>query len=285
MEGLSHMTRFDPYQVFRSSRTPVGLYVRQKWIGEQKDSRWKSDFDATVDLLLAGQSADGSWNHSLITTIQRLFGLHLTVRNPIEPINKALDWLLNLALRDLSRVRKDFREQITSQDLENLPFTPGCSGYFVLGAALFLATIFGRENDSRVLKAYEWLHEEGIKKNGRWCGWSCSNNILRAFVVHPRYSKSRATELAVHALARMQDPSGRWPAGVPFYQTVNALAHLDSEETDTQLDKAFKRLHETQNRDGTWGRSQKEWNTFLVVHAMKRKGVMWRLRQQAEKGY
>ena len=101
----------------RSSRTPVGLYVRQKWIGEQKDSRWKSDFDATVDLLLAGQSADGSWNHSLITTIRRLFGLHLTVRNPIEPINKALDWLLNLALRDLSRVRKDFREQITSQDL------------------------------------------------------------------------------------------------------------------------------------------------------------------------
>jgi hypothetical protein len=25
-----------------------------------------------------------------------------------------------------------------------------------------------------------------------------------------------------------------------------------------------------QNRDGSWGRTQKEWNTFLVVHALNR---------------
>jgi hypothetical protein len=284
MECFSYMIRFDPYQVFRSSKTPVGLYARQKWIGEEKDSRWKSDLDASVGRLLAGQSADGSWNQSMVSTIQRLFGLHLTVRNPTEPINKALDWLMAVAFKELARIRKDFREQITSQDLENLPLTTGYSGYFVSGAALFLASIFGREKDPRVLETYEWLNEEGIKKNGRWCGWSCSNNILRAFVVHPEYSKSRATELAVHALASAQDPSGKWPAGVPFYQTVNALAHLASEAADAQLDRAFKQLRVTQNRDGTWGRSQKEWKTFLVVHAMRRKGVMWRLRQQAEKG-
>jgi hypothetical protein len=59
---------------------------------------------------------------------------------------------------------------------------------------------------------------------------------------------------------------------VPFYQTVNALAHLDSEDADVQLKKAFKHLSRTQNLDGTWGRSQKEWKTFLVVHAMRRKG-------------
>jgi hypothetical protein len=139
---------------------------------------------------------------------------------------------------------------------------------------LFLASIFGRENDSRVLEAYDWLNEEGIRNNGRWCGWSCCNNIFRAFVVHPRYSKSRATELAVHALARVQDPSGRWPAGVPFYRTVNALAHLDSEEADAQLKRAFEYLSRTQNRDGTWGRSQKEWKTFLAVHAMRRKKML-----------
>jgi hypothetical protein len=265
------MSIIDPYPVFQASLTPVGLYARQNWLGEEKDSRWRSDFDAAVQRLLAGQSADGSWNQSIITTIQRLFGLHLTVRNPNESINKALDWITALAFEVLSRIRKDLREPMASRDLENLPFTPGCSGYFLVSATLFLASIFGREDDSRVLEAYEWLNEEGIRKKGRWCGWSCSNNILRAFVVHPRYSKSRATELAVRALARAQDSSGRWPRGVPFYQTVNALAHLDSEEANVQLRKAFEYLSRTQNRDGTWGRSQKEWNTFLVVHAIRRR--------------
>jgi hypothetical protein len=265
------MSITDPYPIFQASLTPVGLYARQKWIGEEKDSRWRCDFDVAVQQLLAGQSADGSWNQSLMTTIQRLFGLHLTVRNPAPPIDKALDWITALAFKDLSRIRKDFPGQITSQDLDSLPFTTGCCGYFLVSATLFLASIFGREDDSRVLKAYEWLNEEGIKNKGRWCGWSCSNNILRAFVVHPRYSKSRATQLAVHALALAQDSSGRWPRGVPFYQTVNVLAHLDSEEANAQVKRAFTLLHQRQNKDGTWGRSQKEWNTFLVVHAMRRR--------------
>lgn len=264
----------DPHNIFRHSDSPVGLYARQKWLGEGNDAAWKNDFDRVVTRLLSRQSADGSWNHSVMTTIQRLFGLHLTVRNPTEPIHKALDWLMGFAFNECSRIRTDFREQFTSQDLENLPFTPGCSGHFLLGATLFLASIFGREDDSRVQVAYEWLRQEGIKKKGRWCGWSCNNNLLRAFVVHPRHSKSRATELAVHALARAQDQSGKWPRGVPFYQTVNALAHLDSEGADAQMKKAFERLSRTQNRDGTWGRSQKEWNTFLVVHAMRRRGAL-----------
>jgi len=268
------MLNADPYYVFRHSRSPVGLYARQKWLGEEKDPRWREAFDAAVKRLLAGQSADGSWNQSIVTTIQRLFGLHLTVRNPNDSINGALDWLMAVAFEELSRLRRDIRKRNASKDLQNLPFTPGCSGYFLTGASLFLASIFGRENDSRVLEAYGWLAQEGVKKNGRWCGWSCSNNILRAFVVHPTYSKNRAIELAVHALARAQDSSGKWPAGVPFYQTVNALAHLDSKEANTQLNKAFKHLSRTQNRDGTWGRSRQEWKTFLVVHALRRKGVV-----------
>lgn len=84
------MCEADPYQVFQGSLTPVGLYARQKWLGEEKDSRWKSGFDAAVQRLLAGQSADGSCNRSVITTVQRLFGLYLTVRNPTEPIHKAV---------------------------------------------------------------------------------------------------------------------------------------------------------------------------------------------------
>jgi hypothetical protein len=27
--------------------------------------------------------------------------------------------------------------------------------------------------------------------------------------------------------------------------------------------------------DGTWGRTQKQWNTFLIIYAMKRKGTYY----------
>jgi hypothetical protein len=30
----------------------------------------------------------------------------------------------------------------------------------------------------------------------------------------------------------------------------------------------------SQNDDGTWGRADKEWQTFLVVHALCNKGVL-----------
>jgi hypothetical protein len=80
--------------------------------------------------------------------------------------------------------------------------------------------------------------------------------------------------LAVNNLRRVQKNSGKWPGAVPFYQTVNALAHLDSAEGDAQLELAFKYLYEKQRRDGTWSTSQPEWHSFLIIHALKNKGVI-----------
>ena len=71
--------RYDPYQVFRFSKTPAGLYARQKWLGEAETDQWKIDFKETVADLMADQLPDGSWSRSTIETIKRLFGLHLTV--------------------------------------------------------------------------------------------------------------------------------------------------------------------------------------------------------------
>jgi hypothetical protein len=86
---------YDPYQVFRFSKTPAGLYARQTWLGEVATDQWKFDFKETVATLLAGQLPDGSWSRSTIETIQRLFGLHLTVRSSTAKIKAALKWLLN----------------------------------------------------------------------------------------------------------------------------------------------------------------------------------------------
>ena len=266
--------RFDPFQIFTSSKTTAGLYARKQWLDEGNKKSWQVDFQATVDALLTGQAEDGSWGQSIVTTIQRLFGLHLTIRSQNEHINKALDWLMGKACTALNRTRTDIKEHFSPKALQGLPFTPGCSGLLIMGATLFLASIFGRENDKRILRSYEWLSLEGVSKGGRWCGWSCSNNVLRAFVVHPKYSQHEATALAVEALAHVQSSSGGWLGQVPFYQTTNALAHLDLAQADSQLERAFKKLYDTQQRDGTWGRSQREWNTFLIVHALRNKGVL-----------
>ena len=73
---------------------------------------------------------------------------------------------------------------------------------------------------------------------------------------------------------RMQKENGEWGPPLSFYQTVNALAHLNSPESEAQLERAFSRLFASQHADGTWGRHDREWNTFLCIHALKNKGML-----------
>ena len=55
---------FDPYKVFKSRKTPAGLYARQKWLAEFDDRQWKKDFDEMVAKLVADQNQDGSWGET-----------------------------------------------------------------------------------------------------------------------------------------------------------------------------------------------------------------------------
>jgi hypothetical protein len=266
--------KHDPLNVFVSSRTPAGLYARQKWLGQGETDSWKKDFHFVVSGLLAGQARDGSWNHSFWQTAHRLFGLHLTVRERSEPVTRALEWLVKAGLSHPQRHAGSFPETEQQAFFQGVPFSPGRLRYLVPGVVLFLASIFGYEQDKRILEEYRRLAVLRERSGGPWCGRSCSNNILRAFVVHPVFSRSRAVELTMGTLAACQDTSGRWARPVPFFQTVNALAHLSSTQAEKQLGPAFERLRKTQNRDGTWGKNQKAWNTFLVVHAFISKGIL-----------
>jgi hypothetical protein len=271
--GFNLAPRYDPLAVFSQSKTPVGLYARKRWL-QERSTTWEQDFRKTVASLVAGQGRDGSWNGSIVKSVRCLFWLHLTVREPNKAIDRCLDWLVEKSRRVFTKRHGSLGEPITNRLLKGLPFTEGCGAFFLSGATLFLATIFGRQKDPRILSVYKRLEELGKAGQGRWCGWSCSNNIFRAFVVHPEYTEADSVALAVRAFGNAQERSGRWRRPVPFYQTINALAHLNSKEADAQLEKAFEWLFKTQNRDGTWGRSDREWKTFLVVHAMKNKGVL-----------
>jgi hypothetical protein len=142
------------------------------------------------------------------------------------------------------------------------------------GAGLFLASIFGRESDPNVLSIYQWLSDQGVKNNGLWFDQATTHNIFRAMVVHPIFAEDKATELAVEHLANFQTERGDWGADLPFYQTFNALAHLTFSQVQPQLEKALGLLIETQNDDGSWGRSEAEWNTFLTIHALMNQGLL-----------
>ena len=266
--------RNDPYQVFRYSKTPAGLYARQKWLGEAERSQWKTDFQETIGVLLADQSPDGTWHHETVATIKHLFGLHLTVRSSNAQVESALNWLLENIDIQKDRIQVSAEDVTPIVDLTELPFVPSRPDMLLTAATLFLATIFDRAKDPKVLALYRWLSKHGIKNKGLWFDRHCSHNIFRALVVHPVFAKDKATELAVEYHANLQKNDGAWGDDLSFYQTINALAHLNLPQAETQLERAFERLYETQNRDGTWSQSEPEWNTFLAIHALKNKGLL-----------
>jgi len=61
--------------------------------------------------------------------------------------------------------------------------------------------------------------------------------------------------------------------GVPFYQMVNALAHLNTTAADRQCELAIGHLIQSQDDDGAWGETDRQWCTFLAVHALRNKGM------------
>ena len=266
--------RFDPYQVFRRSKTPAGLYARQKWLNEAETHDWKLDFEGTVSALWIGQMPDGSWRHASQPTIERLFGLHLTVRSPNPEIETALDWLIE----KMNLTRNDIQVygggDASNVPLTGLPFVMSRPSMFLTGATLFLASILGRARDPNILSRYRELSEAAIKNEGLWDDQASIHNIFRAMVVHPDFATDSATAMAVDRLADMQTQSGDWGNDLTYYQTLNALAHLESPQATRQLEIAFDNVARTQNTDGTWGRTEPEWNTFLVVHALRSQGLL-----------
>ena len=265
----------NPLQIFEASKTPAGLYARQKWLGEPETSEWQDDFHETVLSLMKGQSEDGSWNDSPLETVRRLFGLHLTLRNRTGEIEKALDWLMKHTLnRNILNLAEPI-EPLAPDAFRELPFTPGGHRHFSLVCAtLFLAAIFQRGSESTVMTHYHLLSRWVAENTWDSDSWPDISNALRSLIVHPDFSEHPATAALVDHLSEIQDPSGRWPAPIPFFQTVNAMAHLRIDSAHRQWNKAFTILTGTQNADGSWGDEDREWNTFLVVHALKNKACL-----------
>jgi len=278
MEQEAQTKRFklhhNPLHVFKASKTPAGLYARQKWLGEPKASIWQDDFHETVLSLTRGQSEDGSWSNSPQENVRRLFGLHLTFRERTESVDKALDWLITRILKHNLSDPPEAMEALAADAFRGLPFVSGQPHLSLVCATLFLAAVFQRGSEAAVMAHYRLLSQWVLQNKGNTNSWSDLSNVLRALIVHPDFSGDSTTAALVDYLGEIQEPSGRWPDRIPFFLTVNAIAHLRVDSAHRQWIKVLKTLRDTQNADGSWGNEDREWNTFLVVHALKNKACL-----------
>jgi hypothetical protein len=84
-----------------------------------------------------------------------LFGLHLTGRSCNAQIEAALNWLLEHIEIQTDRVQVSAEDVAGVADLRSLPFVSGRPDMLLTAATLFLAAIFGRDNDPDVLAVYQ----------------------------------------------------------------------------------------------------------------------------------
>jgi len=74
-------------------------------------------------------------------------------------------------------------------------------------------------------------------------------------------------------LAKSQTQSGGWRGISFFYHTFNLIAQSKLKIARQQIVKALPRIILFQNRDGSFGKDNKEFYTFLVLDGLKRQRI------------
>ena len=273
--------KFDPFQVFQGDRSPVGLRARIDFDGRHGCAYTAEKLAGEI---LVRQRPDGSWGDTS-STIKALYDLSLLNPGGNLITRQGVRWLLEEHLPPMVCTSTDgapydglfFRtEKNQSTKLNAMtgtPFTRGCSGFIKTGAALYLAAEHGLKKSERIAPAIESLEKVVALRGGRWCSWSCSNNILQGFAALPEAREGSAMRKAVATLGKIQKPSGAW-AGAPFYPTLFALSRLDSKPAKKQVAMALAKCARTQRRDGAWGGRGRLHDTYLVLESMRRAGAL-----------
>jgi hypothetical protein len=277
--------RYEPYAVFKRRSNPYALYARTHWMGEPV-SRVKDATKRRVDSITKSQKKDGSWKGSVVKTVENLYVLSLLAPQRSDVGVRGVDWLLEKGEPPTVRIsgdgspytglpfkvgHEDVRQIYTRRDL---PFHQGCSGFFKAGAALYFSGIFSKTDDERVAIAFKSLDKTLRIRGGKWCNVACSGNILRGYVAHPRKGNSSQTKRALRYMEQVQTKAGGWKGTPFFYQAFNTIAQSDLPSARRQVARAMNRIVRTQNPDGTWGRSNTEFNTFMVLDGLHRHGVL-----------
>lgn len=262
--------KHNPYEIFKKSTTPPGLYARQRWLNQGKTKAYRSDFDATVAQLKSTTVDYVDQSERILDMLHRLFGLHLTERD----LNPFIENTLSHIIAEYSADPYQIEVLLRKDQLRGLPFAATRWQFFILPAVLFLSAIFGKATAMEVNRLYLRLANDLVESDAYQKEPAAMYNALRALVVHPDDRFQSAIRSVVSWFAARQTPEAGWGPKIPFFQAVNALAHLDIPEANVQFDNALTPIVNTQNHEGTWGSTDQEWQTFLVIHALRNKGIL-----------
>jgi hypothetical protein len=260
----------DPLNYVAGLESPIGVYLRTEIFKREirsdailKKRLWKQT--------TAEQSEDGSWNQLFVRTANNLWNLALLgCKAEDESVKKGLEWLLSLQKYDYrgypgffnSPNRKDpslMRSTLYGE------FGPGCSIFYDTTYAVHLFHIFGLDNNEQIqttVKSYLCFW------NPKWCGAWCTINVLRVLIEHPLSAESPQVNSGLEHLAKLQTRTGAWK-GFPFYHTFHALSRARYTVAKKQLEKALPSVVKRQNTDGSWGKREREIETFLTLDALK----------------
>lgn len=275
----------DPYQIFRNNASPLALYARGYWLREQNLPEFQEERQSRIQALHAGQAIDGSWEGSVIETGKHLFGLHLTQREKSPEVVKALKWLFECDLSTETTHEAKF-QRLPKRDAiflkkrgkevpRDLPFLATDLQAFKKAVALFHATVFEWTAVKKVRMILEY-HAFEARRYGDWGTPAKTSNMLRVYLVNPLFTLADFVQNLIRYLAKKQTAAGDWGNDYNFYQVFNSLAHSDDPVAYKQVTRAFDYLVAHQHTDGTWGkkREEKELATFLVVHGLRRVGLL-----------
>ncbi len=275
MENLSNELKVNPLNYVASLESPVGVYLRSaifKKEAKADTALKKKLYEKTV----ADQSADGSWDQLFVRTANNLWNLSLLGYDAEDrSVKKGLEWLLSIQRhqyrgypgffysnnrRDPSVMRSTFYGE----------FGPGCTIFYQTTYAIHLFHTFGFDDNRQVqttVKSYLkfWRPD--------WCGAWCTINVLRMLIEHSLSAESKRVESGLKYLAKRQTKTGAWK-GFPFYHTFHALSRAPHVLAKKQFKKALPSVVRRQNKDGSWGRKERETETFLALDALRNAGAM-----------
>jgi len=275
MMSLLEKLETDPLNYVANLNSPIGIYLRKELFKKETagDAALKKELH---EKMVVDQSADGSWDQLFVKTANNLWNLALLGFEAEDPsVKTGLNWLLSIQTEKYrghpgffySHNRKD---PSTMRSTYYGEFGPGCTIFYQTTYAVHLFHLFGFDDNKQV--------ETTIRSYLRfwkptWCGAWCTINVLNVLTEHPLSRQSKLVESALNHFADLQSKTGTWK-GLPFYHTFHALSRATNNLAEKQLSKALPSVIRRQNNDGSWGRKERQTETFLALDALKNVGAI-----------
>lgn len=265
--------RADPLDFVEDLESPIGVYLRRDVFGKKGDADLRKELYKKI---VSSQSSDGSWNQLFVHTANNLWDLALLGYGAKDrSVKKGLDWLLTTQRQTYHDHPGFFysgnrRDPSLMRETSYGEFGPGCTIFYQTAYAVHLFHVLGLDDKKQVrqtVKSYLkfWTPD--------WCGAWCTVNVLRVLIEHPLSARTKRVREGLEYLAGRQTRTGAWK-GYPFYHTFHALSRASFSVAKKQAENALPSVIRRQNKEGSWGKKDRESNTFLVLDALMNVGAL-----------